>query len=95
MTLAQWARESGVDADIIGLRIDKHGWDVGKAIFTPERSAASGLKGVYYQKRGKWNARFTRNNVLYDLGRYDTILDAAAALLGNTARERLSAGGGQ
>ncbi|MBB3258206.1 hypothetical protein F4827_003074 [Paraburkholderia bannensis] len=86
-TLAQWARASGIDADVIALRIDKHGWEAREAIFTPVRRATSGLKGIYYQAaRRKWNVRFTSNAVLYDLGRFETLLDAASALLGNTSR---------
>lgn len=87
LTLAQWARQSGVNADVIALRIDKHGWEIRKAIFTAERSASSGLRGVYWQpKRRKWNVRFTSRGVLHDLGRFDTLLDAVSALKGNAGR---------
>lgn len=88
MTLAQWSRESGVDADVIALRIDRNSWDVKRAIFTHERSAASGLKGIYWQKeRGRWSACFTKNKVLHNLGRFDNLFDAAATLISAKNRD--------
>lgn len=89
-TLAQWSRESGVDADVISLRITKHGWPIRDAIFTRERKASSGIQGVYYQAaRRKWNVYFMRNGKRFNLGRFDCLLDAAAARLGNAARSFL------
>lgn len=90
-TLAQWSRESGVDADIISLRITQFKWDVKRAIFTPERVASSGVKGVYYRvrSRNKWYACFMKNGVSVSLGCHGTILDAAAAILGNAKLEKL------
>lgn len=83
-TIADWSKETGVSESVIAARLDRLGWDADMAVFTPERTSATGLKGVYWDgKRKKWSARFTRNKVLYDFGRFDTLLDAAAAILGN------------
>jgi hypothetical protein len=87
LTLAQWSRESGIDADVISLRIDS-GWDTRTAIFEPKRKSATGIKGIYFQpSRKRWNVRFNKDGKLCDLGRFETLLDAAAALLGNVGRD--------
>jgi hypothetical protein len=47
----------------------------------------SGVKGVFWWARvGKWQARIMLNRKTYDLGRYDCLEDAAAAV--SVARDR-------
>lgn len=91
MTLAQWSRKSGVDSDVISLRITKHGWDIQKAIFEPERHASTGIKGVYWQEsRRQWAVNFMIKKRRIDLGRFDNLLDAAAARLGNQSHDMIA-----
>lgn len=82
-TLAQWSRESGIDAEIISLRI-RSGWPVEKALFAVVRTASSGVPGVYFQKdRNRWDVRVMHNKKILAAGRFDNLLDAVAARLGN------------
>ncbi|MFZ6813567.1 hypothetical protein ACO0K3_03800 [Undibacterium sp. Rencai35W] len=91
MTLAQWSRLSGVDADVISLRITKHGWDIQRSIFEPERHASSGVKGIYWQSsRRKWAVSFMVKHRRIDLGRFDNLLDAVAARLGNQSHDMMA-----
>lgn len=86
-TMAQWGRETGVDADLIWYRLNT-GWPAKKAVYEAARVSASGVAGVYFQPKWKrWDVRVMQNKEVVYVGRFDNVFDAAAARFGNRLKE--------
>lgn len=90
MSLADWARHSGVDCEAISFRL-KLGWDLHKAIFQPTAKAKSGVQSVSFRAaRGTWVVRVKRGNRYINVGSYMTFFDAVCGRLGNEYKEKVT-----
>lgn len=87
LTLSQWGREVGVDPETIAARLGR-GLPEVDAVYAPIRKACSGISGIGWDSsRGRWRAQSPMvNGRSKSIGRFDTLLDAASAVLGNLSR---------